>query len=230
MGNRSARPSRRGGSDHCAPAAVTFAGAGRRERNAIAKQTGSTMSSSRSSMPSSWNVPSPVHRPKSSVFYLAARLLNEPPFELVRAAGTDRVTGGALAGGEAAPISFNAEAAPVLNAKTCEVRRGCLAHDSSRTMPRRRSAADHAERAMLFLTAQNLRRSGPELAAVQWTPMDHPGKSARSWATSLGGGPVTWSIPAFVTGCPPYRTFRGHGSVIWLTGPRPLRACYITCS
>src|SRR5215468_6994008 len=106
--------------------------------------------------------------------------------------GADRASGGALAGGEAAPISFDAEAAPVLNAKTCEVRRRCLAHDSSRTMTRRRSVADQAERAMPFLTAQNFRRSGPELATVQWTPMDHPGKSARSWATSLGAGSVTW--------------------------------------
>jgi len=155
------------------------------------------------------------------VLYLAARLLNEPPFKLAWAVGADRVPGGALAGSKAALIPFNAEATPVLNAKTCEVRRGWLAHDSSRAMPRRRSAADHAERAMLFLTAQNLRRSGPELVAVQWAPMDHPGKSARSWATSLGGGSVTWSIPSWVTGCPPRRTLRGRGSVVWLTGPRP---------
>src|SRR5262249_53271180 len=84
--------------------------------------------------------------------YLAARLLDELAFELAWAAGADRPSGGALAGGEAALISLDAKAAPVLNAKTCEVRRGCLAHDSSRIMPRRRSAADHAERAMLFLT------------------------------------------------------------------------------
>jgi hypothetical protein len=159
-------------------------------------------------------------RPTAQVLcvLLAASLVDELPLKLAWAAGAERPSGGALAGGEAALISFDAEAAPVLNAKTCDVRRGCLAHDSFRTMPRRRSAADHAERAMLFLTAQNLRRSGPELAAVQWTPMDHPGKSARSWATSLGEGSVTWSIPSFVTGCPPCRTFRGRGSVAWLNG------------
>jgi hypothetical protein len=161
---------------------------------------------------------------------LSRRLLVELPFKLAWAAGADRPCGGTLPSGEAALISFDAEAAPVLDAKTREVRRGCLTHDCSRTMPRRRSAADHAERAMLFLTAQNLRRSGPELAAVQWTPMDHPGKSARSWATSLGSGSVTWSIPPFVTGCPPCRTLRERGSVVWLTGPRPLRACNVTCS
>lgn len=105
--------------------------------------------------------------PRSLCVLLTASLLDELPFKLAWAAGAERPSGGALAGGEAALISFDAEAAPVLNAKTCEVRRGCLTHDSSRTMPRRRSAADHAERAMLFLTAQNLRRSGPELAAVQ---------------------------------------------------------------
>ena len=112
------------------------------------------MSSSQSTVPSKLVGRAERGPPAGVVVYLASRLLDELPFKLAWAAGADRVPGGALAGDKAAPIPFNAEAAPVLNAKTCEMRRGYLAHDSSRAMPRRRSAADHAERAMLFLTAQ----------------------------------------------------------------------------